>query len=296
MRSRAGLCLLLASIAALAPLRAGAQGIGVYIDSQGWTCALLIPPTTPTTCYVLAQGAYAGLTGAEFGIQGWTDPFLVTATPSPDAAVALGDPVMQRLGSSWVGGTNIAFADCQTTVPVLLFTLTVLNPTGTASYPTIRVRAHSSPSNGTMACPLITLCDAPVFTAQCVLGGQTAVVPGPTSLVPHSPSPADGATGVVGPTLQWIQAGPFLEVCSPHDQFYDIYFGTTADPPLAWHTMSSWYCCPVVAPLTTYYWRVVQHDPDGHGTFVGPVWSFTTGDFPIAAGTSTWGEVKGLYR
>jgi hypothetical protein len=289
------------------PLAARAVGfINVYTDPDGYSCYLPIAPLTPTTCYVLAYND-GGFTGAEFGIQGWEDPFLVTATPSPDITVSVGEPIQQHLGATWVGGTDIAFASCQASAsPRVLFTLTVFNPTAAPSYPIIRVRAHSSPTNPNFACPLVTLCNPPVFTAQCISGGSTHVVQTPIWLAPNSPTPADGATEVTSPILRWQGAGPFLAVCESHDfmSVFDIYFGTTPDPPLLVpHCLFECqqpgylqYCCPVLAPQTQYYWRIVEHQGDGFPTEPSPVWTFTTGAHPVAVQESTWSGLKELYR
>jgi hypothetical protein len=279
----------------------------VSIDPEGYLCYLPIAPLTPTTCYVLAYNYNSGFTGAEFGIQGWESPFLVTATPSPDVAVSLGDPIMHHLGLSWVGGTDVAFASCQPmTSTIVLFTLTVFNPTAVPSYPTIRVRAHSSPANPNFACPLLTQCDAPAYTAKCVSAGSTRVVRAPISLAPNSPTPADGATEVTSPILRWQEAGPFEAECESHDwaSTFTIYFGTTPDPPLlvpgCWFECQQQghlqYCCPVLAPLTQYYWRIVEYQGDGFHTEPSPVWTFTTGANPVAVHESSWSGLKELYR
>src|SRR5205814_7465237 len=57
---------------------------------------------------------------------------------------------------------------------------------------------------------------------------------------------------------------------------FDVYFGTNPNPGPAelWGstTNTSW-SLPVLAPLTTYYWKIVSRKL---GTTPGPAWSFTT--------------------
>ena len=91
--------------------------------------------------------------------------------------------------------------------------------------------------------------------------------------------PANGATalGTSGVTLSW-NAGLWA-----HN--YDIYFGTTPNPPLLeanrqlgpseFSTDYRTFTLPALQPGTTYYWKIVSKTM----AFVsreGPVWSFTT--------------------
>ena len=92
--------------------------------------------------------------------------------------------------------------------------------------------------------------------------------------------PANGARGVAisGVSLSW-NAGPW-------GQLYDIYFGTTPDPPLLKESQalgpsqySTDYRAFALPPLqagTTYYWKIVSKTM-AYLTASGPVWSFTTG-------------------
>ena len=90
----------------------------------------------------------------------------------------------------------------------------------------------------------------------------------------HDPDPADGATAVVLPLLQWA-AGLTA-------QWHDVYLGTSPDLGAAdlvgrnpgpvvmyWHL-------PGLTPGTTYYWRVDEVEADGVTIHAGDVWSFTS--------------------
>lgn len=106
---------------------------------------------------------------------------------------------------------------------------------------------------------------------------------------PTSVSPANLATAqpTSGLTLKW-NGGFWAHV-------YDVYFGTTANPPLYAENLAlgptqtpsdlKAYTIPVaLAPGTTYYWKIVSKtmaypraSREGIDvTAVGPVWSFTT--------------------
>lgn len=89
---------------------------------------------------------------------------------------------------------------------------------------------------------------------------------------PSKPDPANGAIGVdIHKQLSWTGGG------SPGSTItYDVYFGTTNPPSIVAHNQSSTTYNPgTMNYLTTYYWKVVAWDQDGH-TAQGPVWHFTT--------------------
>lgn len=101
----------------------------------------------------------------------------------------------------------------------------------------------------------------------------TALIPP----APNTPSPADGATGVDGTSvnLSWIGLYAFYG--------YAVYFDTV-NPPVTqaaagWQTNT--FNLQPLAKLTTYYWRIGSTNYDG-GTN-GPVWSFTTTGTPSAS-------------
>ncbi len=110
---------------------------------------------------------------------------------------------------------------------------------------------------------------------------------------PVSQSPASAATGVAttGVTLTWY-GGPWAHV-------YDVYFGTTPDPPLfaadqalgpsQSKTQSQHLALPPLTPGTTYYWKIVSKTMAPR-TATGAVWSFTTAGTappPPPPGTAT---------
>ena len=85
---------------------------------------------------------------------------------------------------------------------------------------------------------------------------------------PTSPSPANGATGVLRtPTLTWA-AG--LGAVS-----HDVYFGTTTPPPKVANVTGTSYVPGALSATKKYYWKVVAKTSGGVATS-SPVWSFTT--------------------
>jgi hypothetical protein len=91
--------------------------------------------------------------------------------------------------------------------------------------------------------------------------------------IPSNPSPADGATGVsTTPTLSWTGGDPD----SGDTVTYDVYFGTSASPPLvSSDQVATNYAPGTLSAGTPYYWRIVARDNSG-ATASGPTWSFTT--------------------
>ena len=90
---------------------------------------------------------------------------------------------------------------------------------------------------------------------------------------PSNPSPANHATGVsIHADLSWTGGDP-----DPGDTVtYDVYFGTTATPPLVSNDQTATIYDPgSLSPNTKYYWKVVAMDNHGAST-TGPVWDFTT--------------------
>jgi M6 family metalloprotease-like protein len=99
----------------------------------------------------------------------------------------------------------------------------------------------------------------------------------PTPGTPSNPSPSDGATSVtMNPTLGWAS--------STNTDSYDVYLGTSTDPPYVTNTTSTTYSPSTLNPTTLYYWKIVAKNTCGNSTY-GPVWSFTTTVAPPSAPT-----------
>jgi len=119
-----------------------------------------------------------------------------------------------------------------------------------------------------------------------------AFVPLPPT-TPSYVSPSNAAPGVptTGASLKW-NGGLWAHV-------YDVYFGTTSNPPLVAQdvalgpsqasTDNKTYSLPPLQSGTVYYWKIVSKTMAGV-TAAGPVWSFTTAGTPGGGGSlpSPW--------
>jgi len=94
---------------------------------------------------------------------------------------------------------------------------------------------------------------------------------------PSDPDPEDGATDVdINADLGWTGGDP-----DPGDTVtYDVYFGTSSNPPMVSSNQSGTTYDPGTMDYNTkYYWKIVSWDNHGASS-TGPVWSFTTGSVP----------------
>lgn len=118
-------------------------------------------------------------------------------------------------------------------------------------------------------------------TGSCYYSGYVA---------PYRPNPPDGAVDV--PTNQLLSYVGEANV---------VYIGTS--PNLEHVICSGELPCVLpldpglLAPNTTYYWQAVN-DPNVPQVFGAwsELFSFTTGDAPLAVESSSWGRVKAMYR
>jgi len=90
---------------------------------------------------------------------------------------------------------------------------------------------------------------------------------------PNNPSPSDGATDeYVNIDISWVGSDPDGDPVT-----YDVYFGTTSNPPQVSSGQSATnYDLGTLDYDITYYWKIVAWD-DKDASTVGPVWEFTTG-------------------
>ena len=160
-----------------------ASSIGVFFAADGSDCdAVQVPgPFTFWIGAVLnADAAAGGITGAEFRIDGVPQQpeWFMTATRNPLANLSVGDPVLAGAGA------NIAFPVCQPEAGgsfLLLYTVSGFAQTAPVAR-TFKVERHTTPSNSNFPCPLLVLCNAPVFTLLCVPGGEAFLNGGPCTV------------------------------------------------------------------------------------------------------------------
>jgi hypothetical protein len=90
---------------------------------------------------------------------------------------------------------------------------------------------------------------------------------------PSNPNPTNQSTEVdLNADLSWTGGDP-----DPGDTVtYDIYFGTTSEPPLhKYNHETTSYDPGTMSSYTKYYWKIVSKDNHGKST-TGPIWDFTT--------------------
>jgi hypothetical protein len=95
---------------------------------------------------------------------------------------------------------------------------------------------------------------------------------------PSNPTPANNSIDVdINADLSWDGGDPD----DPDENItYDVYFGTSSDPPkVASNISDTNYDIGTMEFDTQYYWRTVSWDNHGASTS-GPIWCFTTGSEP----------------
>jgi hypothetical protein len=205
----------------------------------------------------------------EFGL--WNNPPNVPSNPSPSNN-AVGVSITTSI--SWTGGdpdpgdtvTYDIYFGTSSNPPLVKsnHATTTYNP-GTLNYNTkyywkiVAKDNHGATTTGPIWC----------FT--------TTSQPNNPPYTPSNPSPANNAVGVsIYPSLSWTGGDP-----DPGDTVtYDIYFGTSSNPPLVKsnHAYTS-YSPGTLNYNTKYYWKIVAKDNHG-ATTTGPIWCFTTTSQP----------------
>jgi hypothetical protein len=89
---------------------------------------------------------------------------------------------------------------------------------------------------------------------------------------PANPSPPSGSNDQpLNLNLTWQCSDP-----DGDPLLFDVYFGTNSNPPLVQSNQSSFSYNPgSLNYSTTYYWKIVAKDNQGHSTS-GSIWNFTT--------------------
>jgi hypothetical protein len=238
---------------------AGAQSAKVFfVDGYGYqSCA----PVYQGFHQVYIQFAAAGPIGtARFKVQ-------------PSSPVTIFSPPNGEFDLTYpcAGGTGGAAV------------LVCIVPTGTA------VTFSIVPATGHAAIE-VTDCDGYDLSAVWECDGSVL-------LAPYRPNPPMGAVDVpTNQLLSYVGEANYVDIgTSPSLDNARVICQTgpgEVPPP-----------CPLpldpglLAPHTTYYWRAHHHSHLGQ-VFSGhsEIFSFTTGDAPLAVESSTWGHVKALYR
>ncbi len=238
--------------------------IGLYTDETGNTCSFTGDAPGLVTGYVVFRPRPEGATAVQF------------AGPVPPCFGGVFiDATTQFLKiGTFTGGISIAFGSCVT---------------GGLNVLTVNFFRAGGATASCCAYPLVNdPLEQNIVAANCsnfdlyTVGGITSYfnanvqcecftsdVP-PT--IPSNPSPADQAVNApLVPTMTWVVADVDGDL-----EEYDLYFGTSPNPPLLAPGLTTDSYTPApLAPLTQHYWRIVARDSQNHETS-GPVWTFTT--------------------
>lgn len=111
------------------------------------------------------------------------------------------------------------------------------------------------------------------FVIDNIVVSGSAIVVGSPPVCSTPVMPANGSTGYTpGDPLEWNSVSGAVS--------YDVYFGTSSNPPLVSNTTSLTYT-PSMADNTTYYWKIVPKNAFGSASGCS-VWTFETGTGPIS--------------
>ena len=171
---------LVAALFALAcggmPAAGRCQSIGIFADSGCETTCINMTSSSFFQFYVKADLAGFGMSGASFRIEGL--PNVVFVQPvfdlpcfdCPCGFNGCSNPfTTPGIDMSWLGW-------CQSGPCLPLFRVLVF--AGTPPQDTVlRVVGRTPPLDPMFDCPMITLCDSPVFTRMCVAGGTAILNP-----------------------------------------------------------------------------------------------------------------------
>lgn len=150
----------------------------------------------------------------------------------------------------------LALANCTSEPTVVPTPVAARAPT---AVPTLPAAEAPSPGSTATAAP----------TAQRTAAPSAA----PTQYPVSKPYPFNGASGVsTASDIAW-------ERSPGYGYTYDVYFGTSSNPPLVGEQDRIVYDPGVLLPETTYYWRVDAIL--GANAYTGKVYSFTTGSAPV---------------
>ena len=195
------------ALALLVPTVVLANDGEIRIEMDPHTCGGFIAcgETRQLNIYVSLHGAtLAGITGLELGMQigadGAADPgWTFMETFSPDATVAVGHGLFGPADERAIAprrnrgrGINMAWSTCQRGEDheLLIETVQVVNTGCSTDVLRLLGTDHDTPGNTFFRCPLVTLCDGPVYTKVC-LGDNVTVCANPES--PHG-DPAQCST------------------------------------------------------------------------------------------------------
>jgi hypothetical protein len=146
--------------------------LGIYFDDRASKCSDTFSVGQSRTIWVmfLPEGdTRGGITISEFrvvanGASGY----------SFSAPTLLSGSIL--LGSVFEGGVMAASPNCESRQPLPVLKFTVLN-LGGGRDATLEIAERIPPSNRDFPCPLVTLCDNPIFTKICITPDRAVLNP-----------------------------------------------------------------------------------------------------------------------
>ncbi len=163
--------------------------IGIYFNREGTQCSGTIPPGVPVKLFVVARMeglSECGIAGAEFRFTGIPGRWTTHSVPDPEI-VAIGDPLLE--------GTAIGF-HCKRPEDgtSVLYEIDVVADEAMNDVQ-FQIESRDPPANPNFPCPLLVLCDRPIYTKVCVDGFECFI--NPTKAVPErcaTPVAVEGTT------------------------------------------------------------------------------------------------------
>ncbi|HXV14123.1 MAG TPA: hypothetical protein VEC56_07945 [Candidatus Krumholzibacteria bacterium] len=268
----------------------GAHGhIAIYSDEGATECTVELPALNETVRIYVVMDPYPGKSAVQFSLpMPACSPYDVAGWTLSPGYVSQGD---------LASGVQVAFVGCELDDIVVMSVDLVRTRDPQAACCRIKLGPHTtlgfSSSVEAFDCggggsPL------PIDDYPARLSGDESCVQLPP---PSDPFPADGATGVLLDVELGCTLHPAQYWCGPFPLGSDwvrIYLGTDANPPLVGNGGPFPFPTEMLAPATTYYWRV-DYSYWSIGPISSPLWNFTT-TAATAVETSTWGAIKALYR
>ena len=159
--------ILLAALTLAWPQCAAAQRIGLFADPMATTTRVCVPVGFPVRAYlVFRQSASPGITGFEFRVLGLPTSWIAMSELCGPVPCIVGDPF--GAGAYWAWGS----CRLDDVVPLLAVTFIAFEERSDVA---LAIGARVPPTNPTFDCPLVTRCDAPAFTRECVVGDQIVI-------------------------------------------------------------------------------------------------------------------------
>jgi hypothetical protein len=158
---------LVAALVSIAPctIAASPTSVGIFFDVDATDCDASVPQWAEFYLYVAAilgtDIGGGGITSASLSLQGIDPAWSPTMIANPAASITLGGPLDAQI--------DVGFSTCQTSSPVLLFTVrcVMIPPLGP------RLLRVARPFNPHWAlAPMVSICVPPTFPYIQVPGGE----------------------------------------------------------------------------------------------------------------------------